>query len=141
MWITINRNTIIKFSRKAWIAPTIKSLEVMHRYNSLNRSIEHLGKLKDQEDLVSTKITPYNNNQTMLEVWVSIQEHNKLLTGKEYNRKMLRPGNDQWLTRENHLDKINSLVYLIRIGMTMELLVMFYRLHSASSMEVWITRE
>ena len=49
MLITINRNTITKFSKKAWIA-LIMEKGVMRKYSSLNRNIRHLDKQKDQED-------------------------------------------------------------------------------------------
>ena len=76
MLITINRNTIIKFSKRAWIAPTTEK-EVTHKYSSLNRSINNLGKLKDREVQGLIMLHKFNNKQMMLEVWVLIQEHSK----------------------------------------------------------------
>ena len=48
MSIITNKNTIIKFSKRVWIVPTMVR-GAMHKYSSLKLSIEHLGKWKGQE--------------------------------------------------------------------------------------------
>ena len=52
-WIIINRNTTIRFSKKAWIVPVMVSRAVMLRYNSLNRNI----KLWEEKDLEVPELT------------------------------------------------------------------------------------
>ena len=61
-----NRNTIIKFSKRAWIVPTMANKEAMLRYNNLNKSTGHLDR-RDQE--AQESIIPLNyNKQVMIEV-------------------------------------------------------------------------